>query len=84
VLVRAQKERTWFGKAGENSTIWESASLKFIMGGSDEQKYDQWLEAQDYVLFCTKDNGSCIDYCWCFLYHLRSTCKPPLLRRNKP
>jgi hypothetical protein len=32
VLVRAQKERTWFGKAGENSTIWESASLKFIMG----------------------------------------------------
>jgi len=30
----------WFGKAGENSTIWDSASPKFIMGGSDEQKFD--------------------------------------------
>jgi DNA modification methylase len=27
-------------KAGENSTIWDSASPKFIMGGSDEEKYD--------------------------------------------
>jgi DNA modification methylase len=30
----------WFGKAGENSTVWDSASPKFIMGGSDEEKYD--------------------------------------------
>ena len=30
----------WFGKAGENSTIWASPSPKFIMGGSDEDKYD--------------------------------------------
>ncbi len=30
----------WFGKAGENSTIWNSPSPKFIMGGSDEDKYD--------------------------------------------
>src|SRR5579862_9866777 len=30
----------WFGKAGENSTIWESPSPKFIMGGSDEDKFD--------------------------------------------
>jgi DNA modification methylase len=28
------------GKAGENSTIWASPSPKFIMGGSDEDKYD--------------------------------------------
>jgi DNA modification methylase len=30
----------WFGKAGENSTIWSSPSPKFIMGGSDEEKFD--------------------------------------------
>ena len=30
----------WYGKAGENSTIWASPSPKFIMGGSDEDKYD--------------------------------------------
>jgi len=30
----------WYGKAGENSTIWSSPSPKFIMGGSDEAKYD--------------------------------------------
>jgi len=30
----------WFGKAGENSTIWESPSPKFIMGSSDEDKFD--------------------------------------------
>jgi DNA modification methylase len=30
----------WFGKPGENSTIWASASPKFIMGGSDEEKFD--------------------------------------------
>ena len=35
-----KKNAPWFGKAGENSTIWDSASPKFIMGGSDEEKYD--------------------------------------------
>jgi DNA modification methylase len=35
-----KKNAAWFGKAGENSTVWDSASPKFIMGGSDEQKFD--------------------------------------------
>jgi DNA modification methylase len=35
-----KKNAPWFGKAGENSTIWESPSPKFIMVGSDEEKYD--------------------------------------------
>ena len=29
-----------YGKAGENATIWDSPSPKFIMGGSDESKFD--------------------------------------------
>src|ERR1700693_3490985 len=40
LLVRPKKERALFGKAGENSTIWDSPSPKFIMGGSDEAKFD--------------------------------------------
>jgi len=35
-----KKNAPWYGKAGENSTIWASPSPKFIMGGSDEEKYD--------------------------------------------
>jgi DNA modification methylase len=35
-----KKNAAWYGKAGENSTIWHSASPKFIMGGSDEDKFD--------------------------------------------
>ncbi len=35
-----KKNAPWFGKAGENSTVWDSPSPKFIMGGSDEQKFD--------------------------------------------
>jgi DNA modification methylase len=35
-----KKNAPWFGKAGENSTVWDSPSPKFIMGGSDEEKYD--------------------------------------------
>src|ERR1019366_6329724 len=35
-----KKNAPWFGKAGENSTIWASPSPKFIMGGSDEAKFD--------------------------------------------
>ena len=34
-----KKNAAWFGKAGENSTIWASASPKFIMGSSGETKY---------------------------------------------
>jgi DNA modification methylase len=38
----ARKKRApWYGKPGsENSTIWDSPSPKFIMGGSDEEKFD--------------------------------------------
>jgi hypothetical protein len=35
-----KKNAPWYGKAGENSTVWEVASPKFIMGGSDEAKFD--------------------------------------------
>src|SRR4030088_641368 len=35
-----KKNAAWFGKAGENSTVWDSPSPKFIMGSSDEEKYD--------------------------------------------
>ena len=35
-----KKNAPWYGKAGENSTIWASPSPKFIMGGSEEEKYD--------------------------------------------
>jgi DNA modification methylase len=35
-----KKNAPWFGKAGENSTVWEAASPKFIMGSSDEEKFD--------------------------------------------
>jgi DNA modification methylase len=35
-----KKNAPWLGKAGENSTIWNSPSPKFIMGSSDEEKYD--------------------------------------------
>ncbi|MGD0870244.1 MAG: DNA modification methylase [Bryobacteraceae bacterium] len=31
-----RKNAPWFGKAGENSTIWDAASPKFIMGGSKD------------------------------------------------
>jgi len=35
-----KKNAPWYGKAGQNSTIWDSPSPKFIMGGSDEAKFD--------------------------------------------
>jgi len=35
-----KKNAPWYGKPGENTTIWDSPSPKFIMGGSDEEKYD--------------------------------------------
>jgi hypothetical protein len=36
-----KKNAPWFGKAGENSTVWDSPSPKFIMGGSKEDKIIQ-------------------------------------------
>jgi DNA modification methylase len=38
--LTAEEESPWFGQAGENSTVWDSPSPKFIMGGSGEEKYD--------------------------------------------
>jgi DNA modification methylase len=35
-----KKNALWYGKAGENSTIWAAPSPKFVMGGSDETKFD--------------------------------------------
>jgi DNA modification methylase len=35
-----KKNAPWFGKPGENSTVWDSPSPKFIMGGSEEVKFD--------------------------------------------
>lgn len=39
-LYMRKKNAPWLGKAGENSTVWSSPSPKFIMGGSDEPKWD--------------------------------------------
>jgi DNA modification methylase len=35
-----KKNAPWFGRAGDNSTIWDSPSPKFIMRGSKEEKCD--------------------------------------------
>jgi DNA modification methylase len=35
-----KKNAPWFGIPGENSTVWESPSPKFILGSSDELKFD--------------------------------------------
>jgi DNA modification methylase len=35
-----KKNAPWYGKAGDNSTIWDAASPKFIFSGSDEEKFD--------------------------------------------
>ena len=35
-----KKNAPWFGEPGKNSTIWDSPSPKFIMGGSGEEKFD--------------------------------------------
>jgi DNA modification methylase len=35
-----KKHAPWYGKAGENATVWDSPSPKFIMGGSNEVKFD--------------------------------------------
>jgi DNA modification methylase len=35
-----KKKAPWFGKPGENSTIWRCPSPKFIFSGSKEEKHD--------------------------------------------
>jgi len=35
-----KKNAPWYGKAGENTTVWDSPSPKFIMGKSDEEAFD--------------------------------------------
>jgi hypothetical protein len=35
-----KKNAPWFGKPGENTTVWDSPSPKFMMGGSGEDKFD--------------------------------------------
>ena len=35
-----KKNAPWLGKAGENSTVWDAVSPKFIFSGSDEEKFD--------------------------------------------
>ena len=35
-----KKNAPWFGRPGENSTVWDVPSPKFIMGGSKEAKFD--------------------------------------------
>jgi DNA modification methylase len=35
-----KKNAPWYGKAGDNSTIWDAASPKFIFSGSKEEKFD--------------------------------------------
>jgi DNA modification methylase len=35
-----KKNVPWFGKPGENTTVWDSPSPKFVRGGSGEDKFD--------------------------------------------
>jgi hypothetical protein len=35
-----RKNAPWYGKAGENTTVWDAPSPKLMMGGSDEEKFD--------------------------------------------
>ncbi|MGA2137085.1 MAG: DNA methyltransferase [Bryobacteraceae bacterium] len=41
-----KKNAVWYGKAGENSTIWACPSPKMFMGGSDEDKFDHPCQKQ--------------------------------------
>lgn len=47
-----KKNAPWYGKAGENSTVWDSPSPKFIMGGSDEQKFDHPTQKPVELMRC--------------------------------
>jgi DNA modification methylase len=35
-----KKNAPWYGQPGKNTTIWDAASPKMIMGGSEEEKFD--------------------------------------------
>jgi DNA modification methylase len=35
-----KKNAPWYGRPGENTTVWDAASPKMIMGASEEEKYD--------------------------------------------
>lgn len=35
-----KKNAPWYGRPGENTTVWDAASPKMIMGGSTEEKFD--------------------------------------------
>jgi DNA modification methylase len=35
-----KKNAPWYGRPGQNTTIWDAASPKMIMGGSQEEKFD--------------------------------------------
>jgi DNA modification methylase len=35
-----KKKAPWFGKLGENTTVWASPSPKFMMGSTGEEKFD--------------------------------------------
>ena len=35
-----KKNAPWFGKPGENTTVWDAASPKMILSGSEEEKHD--------------------------------------------
>jgi len=61
-----KKNASWYGKAGENSTVWDSPSPKFIMGGSDEEKFDHPTQKpmelmRRPILNHTLPGGSCYD-----------------------
>jgi hypothetical protein len=57
-----KKNAPWLGKAGENSTIWNSPSPKFIMGGSDEDKYDHPTQKPAELRAADKDDISYSDF----------------------
>lgn len=42
-LYVRKKNSGRFGKAGENSTIWDSPSPKIIIGGAARKQLDPWL-----------------------------------------
>jgi DNA modification methylase len=39
-----KKNAPWFGKPGENSTVWDSPSPKFMMGRAQEEKFDHPMQ----------------------------------------
>src|ERR1700733_10149575 len=58
-----KKNAPWFGKAGENTTIWDSPSPKFIMGGSDEDKFDHPTQKPVELMSAARSAASCSMRC---------------------